>query len=658
MPAAPGTDSAQVSFTRKKGKGPNRDKSVRRFFQGNALLAIVFLVAICGFLFKEAFFFFPDYHSSLQLYRKSGQEFVTLLEDQYKSQKESYALVDQAYNIERSSSSQAELSKMALYNDLRGDVLDEAEDAYDEWDESFDALDDAKDELEDAEPADLATAQQTLAEAEAVERQARADWRTVAAETIAEFDEKPEMEPPLSDEEWQEILTSLGELEPDSGQPKYLAELQSTIDERVGEFGVAREALRKSIKPLERLWLDLRDVASDSKAAGVAYKSAAERREALLQGAEVQKDPERAELMRQKADEVVTEAPDYDERIKPIYKAVPKTQDVSKKLIESIELAQEMLPQPETLKNDDARQRLERAAPLLEKSVQVIESRAEDLKNWRHDENYSWFRSAAGFFFGTKWVTNSSWQDFYGLLPLLSGSLLISIVALSLAVPFSVAAAIYTNQLAKPWESKFIKPTIEFIQAIPSVVLGLFGILVLGETLRELSTVPWLSWVPGFPMAERLNVLNAGILLALMAVPTVFTLAEDAINNVPRAFRDASFALGATKLQTVLRVIVPTAVSGIIAAILLGFGRVIGETMVVLLVAGNKIAIPDFSSGLGVLAEPVHTMTGLIAQETGEVNQGSLHWRALFMVGLVLFFISLVINYISQSLIRRFQLKN
>jgi phosphate transport system permease protein len=198
-----------------------------------------------------------------------------------------------------------------------------------------------------------------------------------------------------------------------------------------------------------------------------------------------------------------------------------------------------------------------------------------------------------------------------------------------------------------------IKPAIEMIQAIPSVVLGFFGIVVLGEGLRELSQLEWLSWVPGFPMQERLNILNAGLLLALMAVPTIFTLTEDALNNVPGAFSEASLALGASKMQTVLKVVVPAAISGILAAVLLGFGRVIGETMVVLLVAGNQIAIPDFSAGVGVVTQPAHTMTGIIAQEMGEVSQGTLHWRALFLVGLVLFVISLTINYTAQRVIRR-----
>ena len=127
----------------------------------------------------------------------------------------------------------------------------------------------------------------------------------------------------------------------------------------------------------------------------------------------------------------------------------------------------------------------------------------------------------------------------------------------------------------------------------------------------------------------------ASLLLAFMAAPTIFTLTEDALNNVPKAYTEASLAMGATKLQTALRVVLPASISGIIAAVMLGFGRVIGETMVVLMVAGNKASIPDFSAGIGVVGQPVHTMTSIIAQEYGEVTEGSLHWQALFMVGLV-----------------------
>jgi phosphate transport system permease protein len=157
-------------------------------------------------------------------------------------------------------------------------------------------------------------------------------------------------------------------------------------------------------------------------------------------------------------------------------------------------------------------------------------------------------------------------------------------------------------------------------------------------------------------MQERLTAFTAAALLALMAIPTIFTLAEDALQNVPKALREASLALGATRMQTMIKIILPAALSGITAAVLLGFGRVIGETMVVLLCAGNRIAIPDLSAGLGVAFQPVHTMTGIVAQEMGEVVRGSLHYRALFMVGCLLFLLSLAVNYGAQKIVRRYRL--
>ncbi|MDX2185452.1 MAG: phosphate ABC transporter permease subunit PstC [Opitutaceae bacterium] len=278
------------------------------------------------------------------------------------------------------------------------------------------------------------------------------------------------------------------------------------------------------------------------------------------------------------------------------------------------------------------------------------------MEAWDFRKPVAWYERFTAFLFGRQWLTASFWQDWYGVVPLFVGSLLVSAVALTLAVPLGVGAAIYVNQLANQQEQRFVKPAIEFISAFPSVVLGFFGIAVLGETLRQFSQAEWLSWFPGFPIIERLNILTAGCLLALISVPTIFTLSEDALNNVPRAFKEASYALGANRLQTIIRIIVPAALSGIISAILLGFGRVIGETMVVLLCAGNRIAIPDFSAGIGVVTQPVHTMTGIVAQEMGEVVRGSIHYRALFVIGIVLFFLSLLINFLAQKIVRRYRI--
>jgi phosphate transport system permease protein len=281
---------------------------------------------------------------------------------------------------------------------------------------------------------------------------------------------------------------------------------------------------------------------------------------------------------------------------------------------------------------------------------------SQNLRAWSPDEPVPWYRLITSFLFGREWVTASFWQDSYGIIPLLVGSVLVSIVALIIAVPLGVSSAIYVSEIASRHERRLIKPYIEFISAIPSVVLGFFGIAVVGEMIRTASQSQFFKWVSFFPISERLNIFTAGCLLALMAVPTIFTLSEDALRNVPRGFKEASYALGANRLQTIARILVPASLSGIVSAILLGLGRVIGETMVVLLCAGNRIAIPDFTQGLGAVFQPVHTMTGIIAQEMGEVVRGSTHYRALFMVGLVLFTITLGINYLAQKLVARYRM--
>lgn len=281
---------------------------------------------------------------------------------------------------------------------------------------------------------------------------------------------------------------------------------------------------------------------------------------------------------------------------------------------------------------------------------------SQQLRAWDAHRPVPAYRAVTSFLFGTEWITASFWQDWYGIVPLLVGSVMVALVALLIAVPFGVSAAIYVSEVARRGEKSLIKPYIEFISAIPSVVLGFFGIAVVGQAVRALSQASFMKWVPFFPISERLNVFTAGCLLALMAVPTIFTLAEDALQNVPRGFKEASYALGANRLQTIGRVLVPAALSGIISAILLGLGRVIGETMVVLLCAGNRIAIPDFTQSLGAFFQPVHTMTGIVAQEMGEVASGSIHYRALFMVGLVLFALTLGINYLAQKLVARYRM--
>lgn len=344
---------------------------------------------------------------------------------------------------------------------------------------------------------------------------------------------------------------------------------------------------------------------------------------------------------------------DFEQELQPILSSLPMYLELNQTFAGQVE---EVLPQAPRMPNAALQARMDRFSELARDYVQGFPVIEKKLKAWDYQKEVPLSRAFTSFIFGRDWLTASFWQDWYGIIPLALGSLMVSLVALILAVPLGVGAAIYVNQIASDTEKKFIKPSIEFISAIPSVVLGFFGIAVLGQALRTLSQYSWAEWIPGFPFSERLNILTAGCLLALIAVPTIFTLAEDAINNVPNPFKEASMALGASRLQTIIKIIVPASLSGIISAVLLGFGRVIGETMVVLLCAGNRIAIPDFSAGLGVVTQPVHTMTGIIAQEMGEVVHGSIHYRALFVVGMVLFFLALLINFLAQKIVNRYRI--
>jgi phosphate transport system permease protein len=409
----------------------------------------------------------------------------------------------------------------------------------------------------------------------------------------------------------------------------------AAFDEFASQFSDAADSLRA-------LSADLTEQATAIKTKFMVAQDKEEERRQLL-----------AEGKTQAAQAVKIDSVNPAEELKPLLAVLPAYKETSRDFSTRL---QAILDKAPAMASPALQARLDRFKQLVRAYVAGFPAIEKNLETWDYSRPVPAARAFTAFIFGREWLTASFWQDWYGVLPLLIGSLMVSAVALVLAVPLGVGAAIYVNQIATRAEQHFIKPCIEFISAIPSVVLGFFGIAVLGQALRALSQASWLSWVPGFPFSERLNILTAGCLLAFMAVPTIFTLAEDALNNVPRAFKEASFALGANRLQTIIKIIVPASLSGIISAILLGFGRVVGETMVVLLCAGNRIAIPDFSAGLAVVTQPVHTMTGIIAQEMGEVVRGSIHYRALFVVGFVLFFFSLVINYLAQRIVRRYRI--
>jgi phosphate transport system permease protein len=421
---------------------------------------------------------------------------------------------------------------------------------------------------------------------------------------------------------------------------------------RLAAIDALDERLAEAISPLRDIVSEMTDHASGVKERVKVAEDMAEVRGNLLDGMAAA-TPEAAASLKTQAAAVEIEQVDFTTEVAALTARLPEIQAANHAL--SAELGAILAALPSS--DDPAiRKRLVHFGRSLEEFRAEIPKREGELVRWRADRPVGFFESFNAFLFGRTWITASFWQDWYGVLPLFFGSVFISLIALAIAIPLGVCAALYVNQVAPVWEQRFIKPYIEFISAIPSVVLGFFGIAMLGETVRLLSQVPWLSWVPGFPMQERLNAFTAAALLALMAIPTIFTLAEDALQNVPKALREASLALGATRMQTIVRIILPAALSGITAAILLGFGRVIGETMVVLLCAGNRIAIPDFAAGLGVAFQPVHTMTGIVAQEMGEVVRGSLHYRALFMVGSLLFMLSLGINYGAQKIVLRYRL--
>lgn len=238
----------------------------------------------------------------------------------------------------------------------------------------------------------------------------------------------------------------------------------------------------------------------------------------------------------------------------------------------------------------------------------------------------------------TKWVPTSFQDVSFGLLPLVTGSLLVTSIATALAIPFGVCGAVYIAEIAGPREREVLKPLIELVAGIPSVVLGFFGLVVVAPMVKAV-----------FGLNSGLTALTGGLLLALMAVPTIITISEDAIRSVPRAYKEASLALGANRIQTIFKVVVPAALSGIVASIMLGMGRVIGETMAVIMVTGNaaKVTLSPFSS--------VRTMTATIAAEMGEVVFGSPHYAALFWVGIVLLVATFMLNLIAMRVLKKYQ---
>lgn len=234
-----------------------------------------------------------------------------------------------------------------------------------------------------------------------------------------------------------------------------------------------------------------------------------------------------------------------------------------------------------------------------------------------------------------RWIPVSLREPRFGLLPLISGTVLVTLLATVVALPFGVGGAVYVAEFAAPRERAVLKPFVEVLAGIPSVVLGFFGLVVVGPAVKAT-----------FGLDSGLTALTGALLLAFMAVPTILSVSEDAIRAVPRGYRDAALALGANRWQATWTVIVPAASSGILAAIMLGIGRVVGETMAVMMCTGNAAILTASPF------ESVRTMTATIAAEMGEVPFGSEHYHALFFVGLVLLLMTLGINLLARRFLR------
>ena len=251
----------------------------------------------------------------------------------------------------------------------------------------------------------------------------------------------------------------------------------------------------------------------------------------------------------------------------------------------------------------------------------------EGQKNIRYIEDQN--IPAKDVLLGNEWFPTATPSPIFGILPLISGTLWVSFFAILIALPFGLAISIYLAEVANEKTRKFLKPIIELLNGIPSVVYGFFGLAVI---------VPFLQQTFNLPVGE--SGLAGSLVLAIMALPTIITVAEDAMRSCPRNMREASLALGATQWQTIYKVVIPFSISGITSGIVLGIGRAIGETMAVLMVTGNAAVMPHS------ILEPLRTIPATIAAELGEAPAGGAHYQSLFffLLGVILFFITLIIN--------------
>lgn len=242
------------------------------------------------------------------------------------------------------------------------------------------------------------------------------------------------------------------------------------------------------------------------------------------------------------------------------------------------------------------------------------------------------------FFTGFQWNPGNEPTGNYGILPLIVSTVLVTLGAMAVAVPLGIFTAAFISEMAGKRLQQILKPMIEMLAAIPSVAIGFLGIVVIGPGIAKI-----------FGMQNGLNALNGSVLLAIMALPTIITVAEDAIHAVPSSYKEASLALGANKWETLFKVTIPASIPGLIAAIMLGLGRAIGETMTVLMATGNALAFPN-----GYL-DSIRTITATIAIEMGEVPYQTTHYYALFAIATVLFIITLAVNLLGEYIAKHYR---
>ena len=245
--------------------------------------------------------------------------------------------------------------------------------------------------------------------------------------------------------------------------------------------------------------------------------------------------------------------------------------------------------------------------------------------------------SVTDFVFGKYWYPTFEPPEF-GILSLIVASVLVTLVSAAISIPLGVMTAVYLAEIARPRVAEIVKPVVELLAALPSVVIGFFGMVLVAPFLQRVFDIP-----------TGLNLFNASLMLAFMSIPTICSISEDAVHSVPTALKEASLALGATHLETIIKVIVPASISGIATAIILGMSRAIGETMVVLMVAGGAAMIPES------IFDPVRPMPASIAAEMAEAPFRSDHYYALFATGIVLFLFTFLFNLIADYISNKYR---